>query len=176
MNKLASGWLKAGCLPFMALSLFIVSLAESSSNDAFERKITEIALEYKGIPFRLGANPDIDGATDNSHLIYAICMKAAETIGMVFADYMPMKDIITNTHKIKIDQLKNGDLVVLNDGHAALVFNFESPHNYDCIYASKRRKQVVLVNSNEAAFKEYWLKNLKGFYRFDDEMFQPVDQ
>lgn len=169
------------CL-FTVLMIFAIfpragfSESHHSGNDAFERKITDIAVEYDNLPYKLGANPDTDGAVDNSHLIHAICEKAAQAIGMFFSEYMPMRELLGNTHEIKAENMRNGDLIVLNNGHAALIYKVDRAGRYHCIYASEKRQKVMLVSSDDVAFKQYWLQNRKGYFRFNDNMFEPVDR
>ena len=176
-------WKKYVRSVFMSFLLGIAVFADTgdtesyhSENDAFERKITEIAVEYENLPYKLGANPETDGAADNSHLIHKICEKAALSIGMMFSDYMPMRELLKNTYEIKAENVRNGDLIVLNNGHAALIYKVDGIGMYYCIYASERRRKVLLIGSNEAGFRQYWLQNKKGYFRFNDNMFEPVDR
>ncbi len=141
--------------------------------NAFKQKISEIAVRYIGMPYRFGGDPDYSGTADNSHLLCSIYDKAAKAAGMKFMGYMPMRMLLRNTVRISRDELENGDLIVLNEGgHAALIYNLKSPDDFDLLYASFKRKEVISFNSKNIVFEAYWLKYLKGFYRLSDWMFK----
>jgi len=136
----------------------------------FEKHISSIADSYIGLPFKMGGDPDKDKSTDNSHLICAIYRNAAKKAGLSFKGYMAMKELLQNTHKVDISRMTNGDLMVLNSGLAALVFGYDGKSNYHLLYVSGKHQKVVAVTKQEAIYKGYWGKNLKGVFRIDDEL------
>ena len=92
----------------------------------FEREVTQTALKYKGLAFGMGKDPDKDRAADNSHLFYSILKNSAVKAGLKYTGkYMPVKELLKHTHEVHLSDLRNGDLIVLNSGHAALLFGFE---------------------------------------------------
>ena len=142
---------------------------EISGEKAYLQGISEYAQKYIGLPLVLGKDPDRDGATDNSHLICSIIKNAAELAGMEFRGYMPMEELLMNTHEIHLSDLKNGDLIVLNNGHAALLYGFdEKQDGFYYIYASAKKGKVVKIDS--ANLKAYWFKNKKGYFRLNSDM------
>ena len=141
----------------------------------FENKISDIAERYVGVPYKLGGDTEKSWALDNSHLLCLIYYEAANQAGLRFRGYMPMKALLRNTVKVQRDELKNGDLIVLNDGHTALIYKFENRDKFYLIYASLKRKQVISFNSHNVVFEAYWLKNLKGFFRLTERVFVPED-
>ncbi len=86
-----------------------------------------------------------------------------------------MKELLRNTIEVQRDELKNGDLIVLNDGHAALIYKVENRDNFHMIYVSLKRRRVISFNSQNVVFEVYWLKNLKGFFRLTESMFVSDD-
>ena len=142
---------------------------EISGEKAYLQGISEYAQKYIGLPLVSGKDPDRDGATDNSHLICSIIENAAKLAGMEFRGYMPMKELLMNTHEIHLSDLKNGDLIVLNSGHAALFYGFdENQDGFYYIYASAKKGKVVKIDS--ANLKAYWFENKKGYFRLNDNM------
>jgi len=87
-----------------------------------------------------------------------------------------MKELLRNTIEVQRDELKNGDLIILNDGHAALIYKVGNRDNFHMIYASLSRHQVISFNTQNVVFEVYWLKNLKGFFRLAESMFASYDQ
>ena len=81
-----------------------------------------------------------------------------------------MKSLLRNTVEVQRDELKNGDLIVLNGGHTALIYKAGNRDNFRMIYASSKRRQVISFNSQNVVFEVYWLKNLKGFFRLTENM------
>jgi len=73
------------------------------------------------------------------------------------------------------NNLKNGDLIVLNDDHAAMVYHVENTGKIHLIYSSGKRRRVLSFTSDHIVFQAYWLENLKGFYRLSDTMLAPGD-
>lgn len=141
----------------------------------FEENITPIAEQFLGMHYQFGGNPEEDRAVDNSHLICTIYSQASKKAELNFNQYMPMKQLLENTHEIDRNALKNGDLVVLNNGLAALIYNLKTPDYFHLIYASFKRKEVISFNTDNVIYEAYWLKNLKGFYRLNENMLDPVD-
>ncbi len=151
------------------------TLTKKYSGTPFRQKISEIAVRYIGMPYRFGGDPDHSGTADNSHLLCSIYDKAARSAGMKFIGYMPMRSLLRNTVRVSRDELENGDLIVLNEGHAALIYNLKSPDDFDLLYASLKRQEVISFNSKNIVFEAYWLKYLKGFYRLSKWMFKKAD-
>jgi hypothetical protein len=141
--------------------------------DIFERKISEIAGQYIGIRYEFGGNFEKSGAVDNSHLFCLIYAQAAEQSGLVFAGYMTMDTLLKNTVEVERHDLKIGDLMVLINGLAAMIYKFENRDKFYLIYASGRRREVISFNSQNVVFEAYWLKNLKGYFRLSKSMLWP---
>jgi hypothetical protein len=141
--------------------------------DIFERKISEIAGQYIGIRYEFGGNFEKSGAVDNSHLFCLIYAQAAEQSGLVFAEYMTMDTLLKNTVEVERHDLKIGDLMVLINGLAAMIYKFENRDKFYLIYASGRRREVISFNSQNVVFEAYWLKNLKGYFRLSKSMLWP---
>ena len=141
----------------------------------FENNISDIAERYVGIPYKFGGDLENSRALDNSNLFCLIYEKAAERAGLRFKGYMPMKELFRNTVRVQQDDLRNGDLMVLNNGHAAMIYKIENREMFHLIYASLKRQQVISFNSKNIVYEVYWLKNLEGFYRLADDMVVPAD-
>jgi hypothetical protein len=141
--------------------------------DIFERKISEIAGQYIGIRYEFGGNFEKSGAVDNSHLFCLIYAQAAEQSGLVFAEYMTMDTLLKNTVEVERHDLKIGDLMVLINGLAAMIYKFENRDKFYLIYASGIRREVISFNSQNVVFEAYWLKNLKGYFRLSKSMLWP---
>jgi hypothetical protein len=139
--------------------------------EIFEDKISDVAEQYIGIPYKFGADPERSKAADNSHLLCLIYEKAARQAGLKFRGYMQMRALLKNTFEVQPDALKNGDLIVLNDGHAAMIYKFENRDKFYLIYASLKRRRVISFNNKNVVFEAYWLENLKGFFRLTEDMF-----
>ncbi len=141
--------------------------------DIFERKISEIAGQYIGIRYEFGRDFEKSGAVDNSHLFCLIYAQAAEQSGLVFAGYMPMEMLLKNTVEVEHNDLKAGDLMVLINGLAAMIYKFENGDKFYLIYASGKRREVISFNSQNVVFEAYWQKNLKGYFRLSKSMLWP---
>lgn len=138
----------------------------------FTSSITEAAKKTVDLPFQNGGNPSTDRATDNSHLIFYIWQQAASKAGLSIGSYRPMQQLIADCQEIHLSELTNGDLIVLNDGNAGLIYGFsEENDGFYLIYASSNQKKVVSVKSKE--LKKYWLnqENKKGYYRATTKIF-----
>ena len=141
----------------------------------FIENISKIAERFIGTPYKFGGDFTSSWAIDNSHLLCTIYDEAAQRAGFNFKGYMPMKELLRNTVKIERNDLRIGDLIVLNDGHAALIYKFENRNKFFMVYASLKRNEVISFNSQTVVYEAYWLKNLGGFYRLSDEVLIPFD-
>ena len=86
-----------------------------------------------------------------------------------------MKDLLRNTFEVQRDELRNGDLIVLRNGLAAMIYRIEGRDKFHMIYASFKRQEVISFNSKNVVFEAYWEENLKGYFRPAESMFVPVD-
>ena len=141
----------------------------------FRQNIPSIANQFIGIPYKLGGNPLQSGTTDNSYLFFSIYALAAQKAGLSYKEYLPMVYLLRNTREVDKNYLQQGDLIVLNNGHAAMIYQVENSGKMHFIYASQKRQQVLSFNSNNLVFQVYWLENLKGFYRLSDVMLVPAN-
>lgn len=141
----------------------------------YQTKIPEIAERYIGVPFILGRDFEKSRALDNSHLFCLIYHEAAKKAGLKFKGYIPMKEIFENTVQIQKNGLRNGDLIVLKNGLAAMIYRIVNQDYFYMIYASKKRKRVLSFNTQNVVFEVYWMKNLKGFFRLSNTMFIPAN-
>ena len=143
------------------------------SREIFEIKISEIAKRYIGIQYEFGGSLVKSAAVDNSNLFCLIYDEAAKQAGLRFKGYAPMEILLQNAFEVPRDKMKNGDLMVLNNGLAAMIYNFENSDKFNLIYASEKRRQVISFNCQNVVFEAYWLKNLKGYFRLSESMFVP---
>lgn len=141
----------------------------------FRQSIPSIAKQFSGIPYKLGGNPPESGTSDNSNLFFSIYTLAAQKAGLSYKKYMPMKYFLRNIREVDENNLKNGDLMVLNNDHTAMIYQVENTGKIHLIYSSEKRQQVLSFTSDHVVFHAYWLENLKGFYRLSDTMFAPAD-
>ncbi|WP_300463160.1 peptidoglycan endopeptidase [Desulfobacula sp.] len=141
----------------------------------FRQNIPSIAKQFIGISYELGANPLQSSASDNSHLFFSIYTLAAQKAGLSYKEYLPMKYLLLNIHEVDENDLQNGDLLVLNNAHAAMIYHVEKTGKIHLIYASGKRRQVLSFNSDNPVFYVYWLENLKGFYRLADVMLKQTN-
>ncbi len=141
----------------------------------FRRNIPLVAGRFIGIPYKYGGNPQISGTTDNSYLFYSIYTQAARKAGLAYHGYLPMKKLMENCKKIKPNKVQSGDLMLLKNGLAAMVFRVESSGRIHLIYASKKRNQVFSFNSDNLVFQVYWMENFKGFYTLSPHMVSKQD-
>ena len=147
----------------------------NENKSVFVENISKVAEPFIGTPYKFGGDLASSWTVDNSHLLCTIYGEAAKETGFKFKGYMPMKELLRNIVKIERNDLSVGDLVVLNDGHAALVYKFENRNKFYMIYASLKRNMVISFNSQNVVYEAYWLKNLEGFYRLNDEVLAPFD-
>ncbi len=141
----------------------------------FRHNIPQTAIDFIGIPYKFGGNPQQTGTTDNSYLFFSIYSLAAQKAGLSYKEYLPMKYLLQNIKEVNENDLKNGDLIVLNDDHAAMVYHVENTGKIHLIYSSGKRQRVLSFTSDHIVFQAYWLENLKGFYRLSDTMLAPGD-
>lgn len=145
-----------------------VYLGEQKS--IFIQSIPSIAKQFIGIPYKFGGNPRQSRTSDNSHLFFSIYTLAAQKAGLSYKEYLPMKHLLCRIKEVDENDLKNGDLMVLNNGYAAMIYQVENTGKIYLIYASEKRQQILSFNSENPVFHVYWLENLKGFYRLSDVM------
>jgi len=178
-SKLFSLLLKIFLVLLISWALNTTSVAETAStkqgDDIFSKNITHMAEWFIGAPYKLGGDATKSSAIDNSHLICLIYEEAAKQASFRFRGYMPMKMLLQNTVEIDAHDIKVGDLIVLQDGHAALIYKFESDSKFYMTYASEKRQKVTSFNSHNVVYEAYWLKNLRGFFRLSKYMLQPTN-
>ena len=185
MKQIIQGILSLTIFLLIVFVSFFISVAHAGNSAGIvsvqnrkgilENKIPGIAEKYIGVPYGFGKDLKKYRALDNSHLLCLIYHEAAKQAGLRFKGYMPMKSLLRNTVKVQRDELKNGDLIVLNEGHTALIYKVGDRDNFRMIYASLKRRQVISFNSQNVVFEVYWLKNLKGFFRLTESMFVSDD-
>lgn len=168
------------CLWMLSLlTIFSKSPAQAASPEeklsAFRDGIPGIAEKYIGMPYAFGADPDHQGKADNSHLLCAIYNEASQKAGLSFPGYMPMRVLLSHAVKVAPGELRSGDLMVLNDGQAAMIYRVKNPEHFDLIYASLKRGEVISFSSHNLVYEVYWLENLDGFYRIDPELLTSPD-
>jgi hypothetical protein len=146
---------------------------ESSPSTLFQQHIPAIAEQFIGIPFKMGGNPGQTGTTDNSSLFYAIYATAAQKAGLTYKAYLPMRYLLKNTRQVDIKEVRNGDLIVLDNDLAAMIYRVEPSGRLHFIYASEKRQQVFSFHSENLVYHAYWLENLKGFFRLKEGMLLP---
>jgi hypothetical protein len=132
---------------------------------SFESALTIVAQQYIGIPIDFGILFERSGAMDNSHLFHLIYSEAAEIAGIRYLGYAPMRGLLERTAEVALDEIRVGDLVVLDNGLVAMIYKLESRDKFHMIYVSRKRQSVISFNSQNVVYEAYWLKYLKGFYR-----------
>jgi hypothetical protein len=140
----------------------------------FRQFIPSIAEQFTGIPVVVGGRPKLTGSTDNSWLFYSIYTGAAKKAGLIYKTFMPMELLLRNIHSIKADEVRNGDLIVLNNDLAAMVYQVDPSGRMHFIYASKKRGEVTTFNSENLVYHAYWLEHFKGFFRINDDLLMPA--
>ncbi len=169
---LLNGW----TMPLAALTdpaLERPQVQEQTQDMVFINTIPAIARQFIGIPFEWGGNPQVTGTSDNSYLFFSIYSLAAQKAGFAYHAYLPMKFLLKQTHEIQAGQIRNGDLMVLKNNHAAMVYKTEPNGRIHLIYASGKRRRVIAFNSDNLVYQIYWMENLKGFYRLNENMLRP---
>jgi len=147
---------------------------ESSPTVLFRQFIPSIAEQFIDMPVVFGGRPKLTGSTDNSWLFYSIFTGAAKKAGLIYKTFMPMDLLLSNTHRIKADDVKNGDLIVLNNNLAAMVYQVDPSGRMHFIYASKKRGKVTTFNSENIVYYAYWLEHFKGFFRINEDLLMPA--
>ncbi len=141
---------------------------------AFLARISDVSERFIGMPFKYGGRPSITGTTDNSSLFYAIYTSAVQNTGLTYTKpYLPMRYLLENMVPVAAEKVRNGDLIVLKNNLAALVYRVEFSGRMHFIYASKKRQQVISFHSENLVYHAYWLAHLKGFYRLNKDILQP---
>jgi hypothetical protein len=144
--------------------------SEDVGREEFYTSVDKWAKKYTGYNFKLGADPDKVKAADNSNLICAIWKNAAKDSGMYFKGYINTADILKNSKKIDHADLRNGDIVVLQDKTMGMVINYNGPVDFKLIFASASKGSVLI--SDYETIVNYWLKpdNFFGYYRPNKEI------
>jgi len=143
---------------------------ESSPDTIFQQHIPIIAEQFIGMPFKMGGWPRRTGTTDNSSLFYTIYTLAAQKAGQAYKAYLPMRYLLKNTRPVEDGDVRNGDLLVLDNDLAAMVFRVEPSGRLHFIYASEKRQQVISFHSDNIVYQVYWLEHLRGFFRLSPDM------
>ncbi len=73
-------------------------------------------------------------------MFYSIYAGAAAKSGLIYKTFMPMVLLLGNTHSIKADDVKNGDLIVLDNNLAAMVYQVD-PQRPDAFYIRLKKKR-----------------------------------
>ncbi|HCY83763.1 MAG TPA: hypothetical protein DHV36_01360 [Desulfobacteraceae bacterium] len=147
---------------------------DSSPRTLFQQHIPGIAEQYIGMPFKMGGNPRQTGSTDNSSLFYAIYATAAQRAGLTYRAYLPMRYLLENTSQVDDKTVQNGDLIVLDNNLAAMVYQVEPSGRLHFIYASEKRQQVIAFHSDNLVYQAYWMEHLRGFFRLNPDMLRPA--
>ncbi|MCP3941467.1 MAG: C40 family peptidase [Desulfobacteraceae bacterium] len=140
----------------------------------FRQSIPSIANQFIGIPYEFGGNPQTSNTSDNSHLFFSIYTLAAQKAGLSYKGYLSMAYLLPKTRRVDKNDLKNGDLIVLKNNHAAMIYWIDEGNKMYFIYASEKRQQIISFNSENPVYQAYWVENLKGFYRLEDTMLTPI--
>lgn len=141
-----------------------------SKEEIFNQAISKFARKYEGLSLKMGADPEKDAATDNSHLIVSIYNKAAEKAGYQKISYKPMEQILKEAEEISLADLANGDIIALKNGMIGMIYGCENPDSFYLVYASAKYGKVVSLESTE--FSRYWLNfdNKEGYYRIKKQV------
>ncbi|MEA1968416.1 MAG: peptidoglycan endopeptidase [Thermodesulfobacteriota bacterium] len=162
-------------ISFCIVPVFLLNAASSmEQKKIFRQSIPSIAKQFIGIPYKLGGDPRKFGTSDNSYLFFSIYDMAAQKAGLFYEGYLPMAHLLRNTIEITRNDLQNGDFIVLNNDHAAMIYQIENSGKMHFIYASQKRQQIFSFSSDNLVFQIYWLENFKGFYRLSDTMLESV--
>jgi len=147
---------------------------DSSPAVLFRQFIPAIAEQFVGMPVVFGGRPKQTGTTDNSWLFYSIYTGAATRAGLMYKTFMPMALLLGNTHGISAEDVQNGDLIVLDNDLAAMVYQVDPSGRMHFIYASKKRGKVTIFNSDNIVYHAYWLEHFKGFFRINEDLLMPA--
>jgi hypothetical protein len=142
----------------------------ASAREVFRQNIPEVARQFIGTPYEFGGNPLRSGTTDNSYLFFAIYTKAARRAGLTYHGYLPLANLLKNVRQVGEDQVRNGDLMVLDNQLAAMIFHTEDTGRLHLIYVSEKRRKVITFHSDNLVFDVFWLENMTGFFRLKDTM------
>lgn len=149
-------------------------LVASSPETLFRQHIPFVAEQFIGIPVKMGGLPARTGTTDNSSLFFSIYASAAKKAGLRYKAWLPMRNLLENTTAVSEADVENGDLIVLTDGLAAMVYKKDPSGRLYMIYASEKRQQVISFHSDNLVYQAYWQEHLKGFYRLNQDMLRPA--
>jgi hypothetical protein len=142
----------------------------TTAREVFRQNIPAIARQFIGTPYEYGGNPLTSGTADNSYLFFAIYTKAAQLAGLDYHGYLPMASLLKNVRQIDENQVQKGDLMVLDNQLAAMIFDVEDSGRLHFIYVSEKRHQAITFHSDNLVFDAFWLKHLNGFFRLKDTM------
>lgn len=146
----------------------------SSPDTLFRQHIPFVAEKFIGMPVQMGGLPAHTGSTDNSSLFFSIYTAAAQKAGLRYKAWLPMRYLLENTVPISEKDVKSGDLIVLKNGLAAMIYNRDPAGRLYMIYASEKRQEVISFHSENIVYQAYWQEHLKGFYRLKPEMLLPA--
>ena len=59
---------------------------------------------------------------------------------------------------------------MLKNNLAAMVYQVDPSGRMHFIYASKKRGEVTIFNSDNIVYHAYWLEHFKGFFRINEDM------
>ena len=141
-----------------------------SAREVFRQNIPEVARQFIGTPYEFGGNPLTSGTSDNSYLFFAIYTKAAQKAGLTYHGYLPLANLLKNVSQVDENQVRKGDLMVLNNQLAAMVFQIENTGRLHLIYVSEKRRKVITFHSDNLVFDVFWLENTTGFFRLKESM------
>lgn len=141
--------------------------------DRFEAGITETAQRYVDLPYHADTAVGPGSMLDNSHLFHRIYREAARKAGMRYLGYAPLEKLLERAVRIGPEEIRVGDLFVLKDGLAAMIYKSDGKDTFYLIYASRKRQRIVSFNNRNMVFDMYWMKNLEGFYRLTRYNFSP---
>jgi hypothetical protein len=141
-----------------------------AKSEGFYASVNKWAKKYEGYAYKSGADPDKQRAADNSYLICSIWKNSAKENGRYFKGYLPTTEILKKSKKIDHADLRNGDLVVLQDKTMGMVVNYKKPNDFRLIFASETKKKVLVSDYNSII--SYWLQpeNFLGYYRPSKEI------
>ncbi len=142
----------------------------ASAREVFRQNIPEVARQFIGTPYEFGGNPLTSGTTDNSYLFFAIYTKAAQQAGLTYHGYLPLANLLKNVRQVDENQVRKGDLMVLNNQLAAMVFHIEDTGRLHLIYVSEKRQKVITFHSDNVVFDIFWLEHTTGFFRLKESM------
>ncbi len=142
----------------------------TTAREVFRRNIPATARQFIGTPYEYGGNPLTAETADNSYLFFAIYTTAAQLSGLTYHGYLPMSNLLKNVRQIDEDQVQAGDLMVLDNQLAAMVFDVEDSGRLHLIYVSEKRRQAIAFHSGNLVFDAFWLKHMTGFFRLKEAM------